>query len=175
MHNASERAMKSEVCMIKSIIITIVPSYTGKKYCLLSLTLLLMLHTRNNTDGNKLLILYGIALHYGDGYRSVLDGFRQLIVTKVRTCNCCVTNCFLALCKYQKEKRRSSSVWYRIIRYWYTMQILSIVVNHLLQVLPTSDIMQSPTAQDAWSCNFTGHCIDPPEGLPKISVDFGSN
>ena len=81
MHNASERAMKSEVCMIKSIIITIVPSYTGKKYCLLSLTLLLMLHTRNNTDGNKLLILYGIALHYGDGYRSVHDRFRQLIAT----------------------------------------------------------------------------------------------
>ena len=31
MHNASERAMKSEVCMIKLIIITILPSYTGKK------------------------------------------------------------------------------------------------------------------------------------------------
>ena len=34
MHNASERAMKSEVCMIKSIIITIVPSYTRIKILL---------------------------------------------------------------------------------------------------------------------------------------------
>ena len=39
------------------IIITIVPSYTGKNItCLLPLALLLVVHTRNNTDGNKLMI-----------------------------------------------------------------------------------------------------------------------
>ena len=27
-----------------------------------------MLHTRNNTDGNKLMIFYSIALYYGDTY-----------------------------------------------------------------------------------------------------------
>ena len=49
--SAFERAMKWKVC----IIITIVPSYTGKKITrLLLLPLLLVLHTRNNTDGDKL-------------------------------------------------------------------------------------------------------------------------
>ena len=39
------------------IIITIVASYTGKNItCLLLLALLLMLRTRNNSDGNKLMI-----------------------------------------------------------------------------------------------------------------------
>ena len=46
------------------IIITIVPSYTGKN----TTRLLLMLCTRNNTDGNKLVIFSGIALYYGDTY-----------------------------------------------------------------------------------------------------------
>ena len=51
------------------IIITIVPSYTEKNITrLLPLALLLMLHTRNNTDGNKLVIFSGIALYYGDTY-----------------------------------------------------------------------------------------------------------
>ena len=51
------------------IIITIVPSYTGKNITrLLPLALLLVLHTRNNTDGNKLVIFSGIASYYGDNY-----------------------------------------------------------------------------------------------------------
>ena len=46
---------------------TIVPSYTGKKIThLLPLALLLVLHTHNNTDGNKLMIFSGIASYYGD-------------------------------------------------------------------------------------------------------------
>ena len=45
------------------IIITIVPSYT-----LLLLALLLVLHTCNNTNGNKLVIFSSIALYYGDTY-----------------------------------------------------------------------------------------------------------
>ena len=35
-------------------------------HCLLPLALLLVLRTRNNTDGNKLVIFSGIALYYGD-------------------------------------------------------------------------------------------------------------
>ena len=51
------------------IIITIVPSYTGKNITrLLPLALLLVLRTRNNTDGNKLVIFSGIASYYGDNY-----------------------------------------------------------------------------------------------------------
>ena len=51
------------------IIITIAPSYTGKNIThLLPLALLLVLHTRNNTDGNKLVIFSSIALYYGDNY-----------------------------------------------------------------------------------------------------------
>ena len=51
------------------IIITIVPSYTGKNItCLLPLALLLVLRTRNNTDGNKLVIFSSIASYYGDNY-----------------------------------------------------------------------------------------------------------
>ena len=34
----------------------------------MSLALLLMLHTRNNTAGNKLVIFSSIALYYGDNY-----------------------------------------------------------------------------------------------------------
>ena len=65
---AYERAMKSEVRMIK-IIITIVPSYTGKNITrLLPLAFLLVLHIRGNTDGNKLVIFSNIALYYGDTY-----------------------------------------------------------------------------------------------------------
>ena len=51
------------------IIITIVPSYTRKNITrFLPLALLLVLHTRNNTDGNKLVIFSGIALYCGDNY-----------------------------------------------------------------------------------------------------------
>ena len=51
------------------IIITTVPSYTGKNITrLLPLALLLVLRTRNNTDGSKLVIFSGIALYYGDTY-----------------------------------------------------------------------------------------------------------
>ena len=51
------------------IIITIVPSYTGKNITrLLLLALLLVLCTHSNTDGNKLVIFSGIALYYGDTY-----------------------------------------------------------------------------------------------------------
>ena len=51
------------------IIITIVPSYTGKNITrLLPLALLLVLRTRNNTDGNKLVIFSAIASYYGDNY-----------------------------------------------------------------------------------------------------------
>ena len=50
-------------------IITTVPSYTGKSITrLLLLALLLVLRTRNNTDGNKLMIFSGIALYYVDNY-----------------------------------------------------------------------------------------------------------
>jgi len=34
----------------------------------LPLALLLVLRTRNNTDGNKLVIFFGIASYYGDNY-----------------------------------------------------------------------------------------------------------
>ena len=47
------------------MILTIVPSYKNIT-CLLLLVLLLMLHTRNNTDGNKLMIFSNVALCYGD-------------------------------------------------------------------------------------------------------------
>ena len=51
------------------IIITIVPSYTGKNITrLLPLASLLVLCTRNSTDGNKLRIFSSIALYYGDTY-----------------------------------------------------------------------------------------------------------
>jgi len=51
------------------IIITIVPSYTGKNIIRLwPLALLLVLRTRNNTDGNKLVIFSGIAWYYCDNY-----------------------------------------------------------------------------------------------------------
>ena len=36
----------------------------------LPLALLLVLHTRNNADDNKLVIFSGIALYYGDTYYS---------------------------------------------------------------------------------------------------------
>ena len=44
-------------------------SYTGKNITrLLPFALLLVLRTRNNTDGNKLVIFSGIASYYGDNY-----------------------------------------------------------------------------------------------------------
>ena len=64
---ASELAMKSKVRMIKSLSPCIVPNYTGKNITrLLPLALLLVLRTRNNADGNKLVIFSGIASYYGD-------------------------------------------------------------------------------------------------------------
>ena len=54
---ASERAMKSKVRMI----ITIVPS----SFFAVGIVTL-MLCTRNNTDGNKFVIFFGIASYYGD-------------------------------------------------------------------------------------------------------------
>ena len=55
------------------IIITIVPSYTGKNITrLLPLALLLVLRTCNNTDGNKLVIFSSIAWYYGDTYLVLL-------------------------------------------------------------------------------------------------------
>ena len=50
------------------IIIAIVTSYTEKKITrfVLPLIFLLVLRTRNNTDGNKLVIFSGVASHYGD-------------------------------------------------------------------------------------------------------------
>ena len=47
------------------IIITILPSYTGKNHSL-PLAFLLVLSTRNNTDSNKLVIFFGIASYNGD-------------------------------------------------------------------------------------------------------------
>ena len=61
-HAVSERAIKSKVCRIK-----IVPLISAKNLThLLPLTLLLVLHTGNNTDGNKLVIFSGIAWFCGD-------------------------------------------------------------------------------------------------------------
>ena len=67
--------------VMSKIIITIVPSYLWKengiqqqnaswrvRTGLLPLALLLVLCTRDNTDGNKLVIFSGIALYYGDTY-----------------------------------------------------------------------------------------------------------
>ena len=66
MHAVYEHAMKSKVYMIK-IIITIVPSYTGKNITrLLPVALLLVLCTCNNTHSNKLVIFSSIAWYYGD-------------------------------------------------------------------------------------------------------------
>ena len=55
------------------IVITIVPSYTGKNITrLLPLALLFVLRTHNNTDGNKFMIFFGIASYYGDNYTCIL-------------------------------------------------------------------------------------------------------
>ena len=62
---ATECAMKSKVPIIN----TIVPRYTRKNITrLLPLALLVVVRTRNNTDGNKLVIFSCIALYYGDTY-----------------------------------------------------------------------------------------------------------
>ena len=55
------------------IIITIVPSYTGKNYRLfVAVALLLVLHTRKHTD-SKLMIFSSTALYYGDTYIAFLQ------------------------------------------------------------------------------------------------------
>ena len=68
------------------IIITIVPSCTGKKYhsfvaigivtCASNMEGCQRLHGLHNTDGNKLMILSGIALYYGDTY-IIMEMFSQ--------------------------------------------------------------------------------------------------
>ena len=64
----SERCNEIEGSYDK-IIITIIPSYTGKIITrLLPLALLFVLHIHNNTDSNKLVIFSGIALYYGNNY-----------------------------------------------------------------------------------------------------------
>ena len=75
---SSIKYYKSRVCVwtcneIESsydkIIITIVPSHTRKNIThLFPLTLLLVLRTGNNIDGNKHMISSGIALYYGDTF-----------------------------------------------------------------------------------------------------------
>ena len=60
-------------------VITIVPSYTGKIITrLLLLALLFMLRTRNNTDGNRLMMFSGIALYYSDTYITCYLGYHAL-------------------------------------------------------------------------------------------------
>ena len=83
---ASEHAMK----MMEKIIVTIVPSYTGKKNIthLLLLALLLMLQTRNNTDANKLVIFSSTALYYDDTYiisPCSIGGLERLIYSSACT------------------------------------------------------------------------------------------
>ena len=50
------------------IIIAIVPSYTRKISLACCRWHLLVVCTRNNTDGNKLVIFFSIASYYGDNY-----------------------------------------------------------------------------------------------------------
>ena len=61
---ASERPMKQ--CLYDKIIITRVPTILKNTTGLLLLTLLLVLHSHNNTDSNKLSMFSGIAWNYGD-------------------------------------------------------------------------------------------------------------
>lgn len=62
-----------------------VPSYTGKNITsLLPLVLLLVLHTCNNTDGNKLRIFFGIALYRGDTY-NIKNSCMHCILCVLRT------------------------------------------------------------------------------------------
>ena len=49
--------------------------YREKITRLLPLALLLVLHTHNNTDGNKLVIFSGIALYYGDTCITVFSNY----------------------------------------------------------------------------------------------------
>ena len=78
--------MRTSECAMGSydkIVITIVPSYAEKNITsLFPLALLLVLHTRNNTDGNKLVIFSGIALYCGDTY---IIYFLLCICTEVST------------------------------------------------------------------------------------------
>ena len=53
---ASERAMKPKVHVIKSLSPYSTKLYQKNINCLLVLPLLLLLRTRNNTDGNQLVI-----------------------------------------------------------------------------------------------------------------------
>ena len=65
--HVSECAMKSKVRMIKSLSpwYKAIPKNIAR---LLPWALVLMLHTRSNTNGNKLMIFSSIALYYGDTY-----------------------------------------------------------------------------------------------------------
>ena len=56
-----------ECAMRKALLPLIVSSYVRKNITrLLPLALLLMLHTHNNTDGNKVVIFFGIAMVIND-------------------------------------------------------------------------------------------------------------
>ena len=82
------RALHLNVQRFK-IVITIAPSYTGKNITrLLPLALLLVLRTRNNTDGNKLVIFSGIASYYGDYYLLQYSYFLLLRVDNRRLTIC---------------------------------------------------------------------------------------
>ena len=48
--------------------------------CLLPLALLLVLHTHNNTDGNKLVIFSGVVLYYGDTCITIFSNYLLVIV-----------------------------------------------------------------------------------------------
>ena len=52
---------------------------------LLSLALLLVLCTRNNTDGNKLVIFSGIALYYGDNQSHVVARYGYVSIKLLAT------------------------------------------------------------------------------------------
>ena len=75
--------MRNEIeGLYDKIIITIVQSYTGKNITrLLPLALLLVQHTRNNTDGNKLVVCSGIALYYGDNYCNESNHSNKIILS----------------------------------------------------------------------------------------------
>ena len=54
--------------------------------CLLLLALLLMLRTRNNTDGKKLEIFFGAALYYGDIYNYIISAIKSICGILYRSC-----------------------------------------------------------------------------------------
>ena len=69
--------MKFEVCMIKLLS----PWYKAipGKYHSFVASGIVTLRTRNNTDGNKLVIFSGIALYHGDTYILFTKNVRSLV------------------------------------------------------------------------------------------------